>query len=87
MKSVNIAKEDYRLSDIFSIARIEPVLLLANGEEFIISRADNFEIEVETLRSSSKFQAFLDERIKCRVRYTIEELEKEIDEEIETSKA
>ena len=53
-----------------------------NRHEFILSQTDDFEAEVEALRNSQKFQEFLDERIKCKVRFPIEELEKEIEEEL-----
>jgi hypothetical protein len=83
MKAIDLAKEKYELSHIFNFARTETVLLLTkNGEEFIISRADDFESEVEALRSSPAFQTFLEKRSKCKVKFSIEELEKEIDEEL-----
>jgi hypothetical protein len=83
MKAIDLAKEKYELSHIFNFARTETVLLLTkNGEEFIISRADDFESEVEALRNSSTFQTFLEKRSKCKVKFSIEELEKEIDEEL-----
>jgi hypothetical protein len=82
MKAVNIEKEPLELFQIFSIARREPVLLLANGEDFILSLADDFASEVEALRNSMKFQAFLGERMKCGVRFPIEEIEKEVEEEL-----
>jgi hypothetical protein len=50
--------------------------------EDALSQADGFETEVEALRNSQKFQAFLDERMKCKVRFPIEELEQEIEAEL-----
>ncbi len=83
MKTIDLEKEKLELSQIFETARLEPVLLLAeDGEEFILSPADEFESEVEALRSSRRFQAFLDERMKCKVRFPLEEIEKEIEEEL-----
>ncbi len=80
MRTVDLEKENLELSQIFNFARLEPVLLLTDdGQEFILSLADEFESEVEALRNSHSFQAFLDERAKCEVRFPIEEIEKEIE--------
>lgn len=46
MKAIDIEKEKTGLAQIFSFARKESVLLLADGEEFILSRADDFGIGV-----------------------------------------
>jgi hypothetical protein len=78
MKAINIGREYSELSKIFNLARTEPVLLFANEEEFILSRADDFESEVEALRNSIEFQSFLNERTKCKERFSIDEIEKEI---------
>ena len=83
MKAFDLDKENLKLSQIFSFARNEPVLLVAdNGEEFIISKADDFETEVEALRNSESFKKFLDERSKNKTTFSLEEVEKEIDEEL-----
>jgi hypothetical protein len=85
MKTIDLQKEKLELSQIFDSARIEPVLLLTgDGQEFILSPADEFEAEVEALRNSRSFQAFLDERMKCKVRFPIEEIEKEIEDELKS---
>lgn len=85
MKTIDLEREKLELSQVIESARLEPVLLLAeNGEGFIISPADEFEAEVEALRNSPHFQAFLDERMKCKVRFPIEEIEKEIEEELKS---
>lgn len=79
MKTIDLEKEKLGLTQVIESAREEPVLLLAeNGEEFILSHADDFEMEVEALRNSPDFQTFLDERMKCKTRYSIEEIEKEL---------
>ncbi len=78
MKTVDLEKENLELSQIFNFARLEPVLLLTDNQEFILSLADEFESEVEALRNSRSFQTFLDERAKCEVRFPIEEIEVEL---------
>ena len=83
MKSIDIEKEKVDLFHLFDFARTEPVLLLAYGEEFIISRADSFDDEVKKHRNSKSFQAFLDRRMKCKIRFPIEDIEKEIEKELQ----
>lgn len=83
MKTVNLEEEKMNLKEVINLARKEPVLLLTpDGEEFFISEADDFEKEVETLRRSTAFQRFLDERSECKHRVPLEEIEKEIEKEL-----
>ncbi|MDM8550191.1 hypothetical protein QUF72_08945 [Desulfobacterales bacterium HSG2] len=84
MKTIDLGKERIELSRIFNFARSEPVLLLTGEEEFILSRADDFEAEVEAIRNSKKFQEFLDNRMKCKVRFPIEDIEKEVENELQS---
>ncbi|MCP4109847.1 MAG: hypothetical protein GY749_30735 [Desulfobacteraceae bacterium] len=76
MKAIDIEK------DKIGLTRKESVLLLADGEEFIISRADDFEAEAEAIRNSASFQSFLDRRMKCKTRFPIEDIEKEVEDEL-----
>ena len=69
------------MAQIFGFARNESVLLIANGEEFILSRADDFDFEVEAIRYSRSFQSFLDKRMKCKTRFPIEDVEKEVEDD------
>ncbi len=86
MKAIDLDKENLKLSQLFGLARNEPVLLVVgNGEEFIISKADDFETEVEALRNSERFQRFLDERSESKTTFSLEEVEKEIDADLSRS--
>jgi hypothetical protein len=68
---------------VINLARNEPLLLLtADGQEFFMTLADDFEPEVETLRQSQAFQHFLDERSRPLRRIPLEEIEAEIDQEL-----
>ncbi len=83
MKIVNIQDEKVGLNELIKIAREEPVLILTeNSEEFILSPADDFEQEADSLRKSASFQSFLDERSQCKTRIPLSEIEKEIDKEL-----
>jgi hypothetical protein len=52
------------------------LLLAPDGREYILSQADDFEQEVETLRQSTKFQAFLAERRLPGKRFDLAALER-----------
>jgi hypothetical protein len=83
MKTVNLAEEKLGLEELINLAREGPVLLLTpDGKEFLVSEADDFEREVETLRGSQAFQRFLDERSKGKHTIPLEEIEKEIEREL-----
>ena len=77
MKTIDLAQHKLDVEQIPELARQGPVLLLtADGEEFCVAEADDFEREVEALRNSRAFQQFLDERSKDKRTIPLEELEK-----------
>ncbi len=83
MKTVKLEDEKLGLEEVINIARKEPVLVLTpDGKEFLISEADDFEKEVEALRGSPAFQKFLDERLRGKGTFPLEEVEKEIEKEL-----
>lgn len=83
MKTIDLGVQRVEMDQIFESAANEPVLLLtADGREFVMSQADDFESEVEALRNSRSFQRFLDERMSSRGRTPLEVVEKEIEEEL-----
>jgi hypothetical protein len=83
MRTVNLGEDKLDLQAIINLAREGPVLLLAaDGKEFLLAEADDFEKEVETLRGSQAFQRFLDERSACAKRIPLEEIEAEIEQEL-----
>ncbi len=87
MKSIDLVKDQPVLSDVIRFAEREPVLLLApNGHQFILSEADDFDAEVEALRSSRRFQQFLDERMCSQDRIPIEDIEREIEKNLESGR-
>ncbi len=79
MKTLHMDESKLDLDSVISLAREEPVLLLASdGTEFLLSLADDFDQEVATLRQSPSFQRFLDERAAGSRRIPLEEIEAEI---------
>ncbi len=84
MKAISMEQEGLDLPSVIALARQEPVLLLtADGKEFLIAEADDFEREAETLRGSQAFQRFLDERSRSTRRVPLEEIEAAIERELE----
>ena len=83
MTTIHLDTTKVDLDSVIDMARQEPVLLLtADGQEFFLSLADDFEKEVEDLRRSQAFQRFLDERSACSRRYALEDIEAEIEREL-----
>ena len=83
MRTVNLAEEPLDLAAVLHLASKEPVLLLTpDGKEFVLTEADDFEREVESLQRGSTFQQFLEERSKDQRRIPLEEVEREIEQEL-----
>lgn len=66
------------LATILRLAEKGPVLLAHQGQEFMVSKADDFEAEVEGLRNSARFQAFLDKRLQGAGWIPLAKIEQEI---------
>jgi len=63
MKMINLAEQPLDIPHILALAQEGPVVLLAeDGRQYVVAEADDFDREVEQLRSSVAFQQFLDER-------------------------
>jgi hypothetical protein len=87
MKLVSLQDEQIALDALIELAREEPVLLLtADGRQFVLTEADDFDQEVESLRKSPAFQRFLDDRLQCNRRIPLEEIEAEIERELKAGK-
>jgi hypothetical protein len=83
MRTINLDQEKLNFDQLIRLARKEPLLILtADGGNYILSQADDFEQEVQLLRNSKSFQKFLDERSNCKVRIPLSEIENEIEQEL-----
>jgi hypothetical protein len=83
MKTIRLDEVQLDLDSAINLARNEPLLLLtADGQEFFMTLADDFEQEVENLRQSQAFQRFLDERSVSPRRIPLEWIEAEIEQEL-----
>lgn len=80
MKTVSLPDECLDLDALITMARKEPILLLtADGQEFVLAEADDFDREVQSLRESQAFQQFLEERSRSARRISLEDVEAEIE--------
>ena len=83
MKMINLAEETVEVAELINFARQGPVLLLTpGGQEFLLAEADDFDEEVEALRASQTFQQFLEARSASKHRISLEEIEREIEQEL-----
>ena len=83
MKTVNLKREKLDLHAVIELAGKVPVVMLtADGREFVVAQADDFDREVESLRGSQAFQRFLEERSRNTGRIPLEEIEAEIEREL-----
>lgn len=74
MKTVELKECALSVRELIELARGENVLVKSpDGEEFVFAHVDDFEQEVETLRQSSAFLAFLDERSRDKTRIPLAE--------------
>jgi hypothetical protein len=78
MKTIDLSRRKADLASILRLAAKEPVLITSAGQEFLVSRADDFDAEVAVLRQSARFQALLGKRQKSRRRIPLAEIEEEI---------
>jgi len=79
MKTIDLANNQLSLDEALRAARGESLLLrCANGEQFVVSLADDFATEVELLRKNRAFLEFLDSCKKDQSSVFLEEAEKRL---------
>ena len=79
MKTIDLGKNKLSLDEALSCARGESLLLrCANGEQFVISLADEFATEVELLRTNHAFLDLLDSCKEDQTSVSFEEAEKRL---------
>lgn len=83
MKTIYLERERLDLTTAIDLARREPLLLVTSeGQEFLLTEADDFENEAEALRNSAAFQRFLEERSRSPRRFSLEEIQAEIERDL-----
>lgn len=91
MKLINLAEQTVDIIQVLELAQEGPVLLLAaDGREYILAEANDFDREVEQLRNSIAFQRFLDQRSAYRTtqrRIPLDVIRQEIEAELAAQQA
>ncbi len=80
MRVIELSRTMPSLRELILQARQENVIVrTVEGEEFIFAEIDDFDREVELLRNSQAFMAFLNERSQQRGSTSLAEMRKEFD--------
>ena len=67
MNIIDLTQQHVDILHALELAQDGPLVLIApDGREYVLAEADDFEREVELLRSSAAFQQFLDERLAAK---------------------
>jgi hypothetical protein len=79
MKTIDLGKTKVSLDDALSSARSESLLLkCSDGEQFVLSLADDFATEIELLRKNHAFLDFLDSCKRDETCVSLEEVERKL---------
>ena len=91
MKLINLAEQTVDITQVLELAQEGPVVLLAaDGREYVLAEADDFDREVEQLRNSIAFQRFLDQRSAYQTtkqRIPLDVIRQEIEAELAAQQA
>ena len=82
MGTIDLSARHLDVAALLRLAEKEPILLTNAGQEFMVSKEDDFDAEVEALRRSARFQAFLNKRRKDSTWIPMAQVEKEIAAEL-----
>jgi len=78
MKTIELTPDTPSLHELVELADGENIIIKTpQGRQFIFAELDDFELEVEQLKNSKEFMAFLDQRSKERGTTSIEQLREE----------
>jgi hypothetical protein len=75
MKTLELTSQAPTLPELIKLAQAEPVLIrTATGEEYVLGAIDDFEREVELMRSSPQLRQLLEDRRKEKGTVSAQEL-------------
>lgn len=78
MKTLHLTEQAPSIGEILQLARHEGVLLEGqDGERYFLSRADDFDAEVDLLRKHHGFLAYLDECKSDNSTIPLEDIERQ----------
>lgn len=79
MRTIDLQHTPLTTAELLNSARDDVLLVKqADGTNFLVSIADDFELEVELLRRNHDFLAFLDARERDQPTYTLDEVERRL---------
>ncbi|MCU0491362.1 MAG: hypothetical protein MUD01_07235 [Chloroflexaceae bacterium] len=79
MVTIHLEQQKITLEDLLRAAQTQPVLIVtAEGQEYVLEAADEFEREVAELSKSQKFMNFLGKRRKEAGRIPLAEIERRL---------
>jgi hypothetical protein len=80
VKVIELADSQPTLDEVMGLAKDELVVIRKpDGSVFAVSQVDDFDVEVELLRSNPEFLAFLKQLSQEEASISIEDLRKELD--------
>ena len=79
MKTIELTLGTASIHELVELAGRENIIIKTQGgKQFVLSELDDFELEVEQLKNSKEFMAFLDQRSKERGTIPVEELRRDL---------
>ena len=80
MKTIELTLGTASIHELVELAGRENIIIIKTpgGKQFVLAELDDFELEVEQLKNSKDFMAFLDERSKERGTIPVEELRRDL---------
>ena len=79
MKTIELTLGTASIHELVELAGRENIIInTQGGKQFVLAELDDFELEVEQLKNSKEFVAFLDQRSKERGTIPVEELRRDL---------
>ena len=79
MKVIDLGQVDPTLAEVIGLAKEELVVLRKpDGSVFALSQVDDFEVEVDLLKSNPEFMAFLKQLSQEQAAISLQDLRKEL---------
>jgi hypothetical protein len=79
MKVVELADADRSIDEVIELAEDELVVLRRpDGTVYVLSKVDDFDVEVELLKNNPEFMAFLAQLSQEKETISLEDLRKEL---------
>ena len=75
MKTIDLSSATLTVNELLDLAGEDLVIIkVPSGREFVLAEVEDFEDEIERTRQNAELMAFLDERSRETVTYTLEQV-------------